>query len=71
MYRSQVCITPLRMLLKKETDRRSFALINMLMDHEKEENGRVRDKQVFWKLFLSGGRGGGNSKIISCRGKWD
>jgi hypothetical protein len=59
MYRSQVCITPLRMLLKKETDRRSFALINMLMDHEKEENGRVRDKQVFWKLFLSGAGGGG------------
>jgi hypothetical protein len=26
-----VCITPLRMLLKKETDRRSFALLNMLV----------------------------------------
>jgi len=35
------------MLLKRESDPRSFALINMLMDHEKREEGKVvRDKQV-------------------------
>lgn len=47
---SLVCITPLRMLLKKETDRRSFALMNMLMDHENEEGGKVKDKQINLQL---------------------
>ena len=45
-----VCITPLRMLLKKDTDRKSFALLNMLMDHENEEGCRVRDKQINLQL---------------------
>ncbi len=38
------------MLLKKETDRKNFALINMLMDHEKEDGVRARDKQINLQL---------------------
>jgi hypothetical protein len=38
------------MLLKKETDRKNFALINMLMDHEKEDGVRTRDKQINLQL---------------------
>lgn len=35
------------MLLKRDSDPKSYALISMLMDHEKKEEGRkVRDKQV-------------------------
>ena len=30
---SNICITPLRMLLKKQNDPKTFSKINMLMDH--------------------------------------
>ena len=33
---SHVCVTPLRMLLKKKSDPKTFAKINMLMDHAEE-----------------------------------
>jgi hypothetical protein len=39
------------MVLKRDSDPKSYALINMLMDHEKKEEGRkVRDNQVLIAL---------------------
>lgn len=37
---TQPCITPLRMLLKRKTDPKTFARIDMLMDHATSKNGK-------------------------------
>ena len=39
---SHVCITPLRMLLKRKTDPKAFAKINMLKDHLEERNDKYQ-----------------------------
>ena len=38
------------MLLKKETDPKSFALMNMLMDHESDSQCRTTNKQINLQL---------------------
>lgn len=49
-----ICITPLRMLLKRDDDPKAFAKINMLMDHveDRSETTASSGTQQLFKLVL-------------------
>ena len=56
---SHVCITPLRMLLKRNTDPKAFEKISMLQDHLEERNDKFELDEIrnFDAILISPGPG--------------